>query len=187
MWVVLYFVMAYVMGNLMSGYLLVKYFFRDDIRNQGSGNVGARNVGRLYGKSFFLFTFIGDACKGAAVIVVGSYMQVSNELQLIGLGLAIIGHLKPILLRFQGGKGVSTFIGGMLAYDPLIALVLIGSFLVTYPFTKSFTKSGLGSFIVIPIYLLIQSEAIESVILVSVMVFTIIFAHFGNKGVNIDD
>lgn len=123
----------------------------------GSGNVGARNGGRLRGAPAFAAIFLGDALKGASVILLGRYLNYAEPLLLLGLGFAIIGHIKPITLKFKGGKGVSTFIGGMLALEPWLAFVIIISFLVLYPFTKSFTLSGLGAFLAIPATIMIKS------------------------------
>lgn len=135
----------------MAGFFVVKFLGKKDIRVEGSGNVGARNAGRIHGKASFVLTFIGDALKGAIVIFLGKYIELSPELLLAGLGFAILGHVKPITLKFKGGMGISTFIGGMLAFEPYTALVIISGFLLLYPFLKSFTFAGLGSFILIPL------------------------------------
>lgn len=149
---VLYFIFAYLIGNIMTGFLVVKLFGQNDIRRQGSGNVGARNAGRIHGKKAFVLTFLGDALKGAIVVALARYyFHFSEEIQLLGLTLAILGHIKPILLRFQGGKGISTFIGGIILFEPITVPVIIIGFLILYLFMKSFTFSGLAAFLFIPI------------------------------------
>lgn len=175
-----YFLIAYLIGCIMFGFLITKFFYNKDIRLHGSGNVGARNAGRLHGKKAFVFIFLGDALKGVAIIVIARFLHFSDHIQLIGLGLAIIGHLKPITLNFKGGKGISTFIGGIILFEPLLILVIIVAFLVLYPFTKSFTFSGLGAFLAIPIFLFIQDHDWLNCLLVSINLIFIFWAHSEN-------
>lgn len=161
----------------MAGYFVVKFLGKKDIRVEGSGNVGARNAGRVHGKSSFILTFLGDALKGAIVILIGEYFELSPEIILGGLGFAILGHVKPITLKFKGGMGISTFIGGMLAFEPLTALVIISGFLLFYPFLKSFTFAGLGSFVLIPLSFYFLGIQHIVVLISSVLVMIIIFIH----------
>ncbi|WP_102275415.1 glycerol-3-phosphate acyltransferase [Cytobacillus massiliigabonensis] len=148
---IIFFVSSYFIGNILTAHFLIKIFHKGEILGEGSGNPGARNAGRLYGKKAFVLTFLGDALKGALVIFIGRMLELSALEQLIGLAFALIGHIRPVFFRFRGGKGISTYIGGALAFEPLLAVVIIIAFLITYPFTKSFTLSGLGSFLVLPV------------------------------------
>lgn len=160
--IILYYISSYFVGNILTAHLLVKILHKGEILGEGSGNPGARNAGRLYGKKAFVLTFLGDALKGALVIVIGRMLEFSALEQLIGLAIALIGHIKPVLFGFRGGKGISTFIGGALAFEPLLAIVIIIAFLITYPFTKSFTLSGLGSFLVLPIAVFFLHDSVTS-------------------------
>jgi acyl phosphate:glycerol-3-phosphate acyltransferase len=160
----------------MFGYLVIKALYHNDIRMQGSGNVGARNAGRVYGKKAFVITFLGDAVKGAFVILLARYLHFSETIQLIGLGIAILGHLLPITLKFKGGKGISAFIGGMVAFQPLLAVVIALSFLILYPLSKSFTLSGLGAFIVIPLFLLYKGYSGLSCCIASMIIIILLLA-----------
>ncbi|WP_042462613.1 glycerol-3-phosphate acyltransferase [Neobacillus dielmonensis] len=171
-----YFACSYLIGNLMFGFLMTRLFYHEDIRNLGSGNVGARNAGRLYGKKAFLFTFLGDALKGALVVVAGRYLHFSDPVQLIGLALVIIGHLKPVFLKFNGGKGISTFVGGMVAFQPLLIPVAIPIFLILYLFFRSLTLAGLSAFLMIPVFLVIKQYQWESFLLVIVIILMIFIA-----------
>jgi acyl phosphate:glycerol-3-phosphate acyltransferase len=154
----LYFIISYLIGSIMFGFLITKIIYRNDIRNQGSGNVGARNAGRLYGKTAFVLIFLGDALKGALVILAARYLQFSEPIQLLGLALAILGHIKPITLKFKGGKGISTFIGGIITFEPILVPVIILGFMVLYPFMKGFTLAGLGAFLFIPVVLFFKNS-----------------------------
>ncbi|WP_335487717.1 glycerol-3-phosphate acyltransferase [Neobacillus niacini] len=150
-----YFIFSYLIGSIMFGFLITKIFYRKDIRVQGSGNVGARNAGRLHGKTAFVLIFLGDALKGVLVILAARYLHFSETIQLVGLALAIMGHIKPITLKFKGGKGISTFIGGIIVFEPLMVPVIILGFSIFYTFIKSFTLAGLGAFLFIPVVLFI--------------------------------
>ncbi|WP_102263014.1 glycerol-3-phosphate acyltransferase [Mesobacillus jeotgali] len=172
-----YLLISYLLGSLMAGYFVVRLLGRKDIRVEGSGNVGARNAGRVHGKVSFVLTFLGDSLKGAIVILLGEYFKLSPELLLGGLGFGILGHVKPITLKFKGGMGISTFIGGMLAFEPLTALVIIVGFLLFYPFFKSFTFAGLGSFVLIPAFFYFLGTQPLVVFISAVLVMIIIFIH----------
>lgn len=154
----LYFILSYLIGSIMFGFLITKIFYRKDIRVQGSGNVGARNAGRQHGKTAFVLIFLGDALKGVLVILAARYLQFSDTVQLIGLALAILGHIKPITLKFKGGKGISTFIGGIITFEPILVIVIILGFSILYTFKKSFTLAGMGAFLFIPVVLVLKNN-----------------------------
>lgn len=172
-----YFLISYLLGSLMAGYFVVKILGKKDIRVEGSGNVGARNAGRVHGKVSFVFTFLGDALKGVLVVFIGEYFNLAPELLLVGLGFAILGHVKPITLKFKGGMGISTFIGGMIAFEPMSALILIIGFILLYPFLKSFTFAGLGSFILLPICFYFLGIQLMAILIACFLVLAIIYIH----------
>ncbi|MCH6269280.1 glycerol-3-phosphate acyltransferase [Neobacillus citreus] len=177
----LYYLVSYLVGNIMFGYLVSMLLKGQDIREQGSGNVGARNAGRVYGKKAFVLTFLGDALKGAFVVLAGRYLlHFSETVQLLGLVFVIVGHLKPIVLKFKGGMGISTFIGGIIAFEPLIASIIVLAFLVLYPFLKSFTFTGLGSFLFIPVFLIFKTDNWVIPAIVLGMIFLLILVHIEN-------
>jgi acyl phosphate:glycerol-3-phosphate acyltransferase len=176
----LYLILSYLGGSILFGYLVTRFLYRNDIRLHGSGNVGARNAERLHGKKAFVVIFLGDALKGVVVIQIARYFGFSDPIQLLGLGLAILGHLKPITLKFKGGKGISTFIGGIIMFEPLLIPVIILASLVLYPFTKSFTFAGLGAFLFIPPFLFIMHYDGVSCALVLFILGVIFLAHSKN-------
>lgn len=110
-------------GNILTAYIIIKWKYGMDIREVGSGNPGARNMGRLYGKGYFIATFLGDALKGAY----------------------------PIFFKYKGGKGISTFIGGLIVFNYSIALTLVFVFILFYFIFKSFTKAGLITIACLPL------------------------------------
>ncbi|OLS33951.1 glycerol-3-phosphate acyltransferase [Bacillus sp. MRMR6] len=176
----IYLLASYLLGSIMFGFLISKIFYQVDIRGQGSGNIGARNAGRLHGKLAFVVIFLGDALKGAVVVLIARYFQFAEPVQLVGLALAITGHLKPVTLKFKGGKGISTFIGGMLTFEPLLVPVIILTFGVLYPFIRSFTLAGLGTFLIIPLFLFYRNNDVLSFIIEIALVVMILLAHTEN-------
>ncbi len=141
---------SYVIGNVLAGTMISRFFYRKEIRAEGSGNPGARNAGRLYGKKAFVATFIGDALKGALAVLVAKQLGFGADTELLALFAVTLGHVYPIFYKFHGGKGVSTLIGGLLAFDPLVFGVFVGLFILFYPFFKSFTLAGLSAILLMP-------------------------------------
>jgi len=103
--------LSYLMGSVSCAILVCKAFGSVDPRTHGSGNPGATNVLRLYGKKAALATLAGDLLKGLIPLLIGNMLSLS-EASMATVGVAaFIGHLYPVFFRFQGGKGVATFIG----------------------------------------------------------------------------
>ena len=143
--------MAYLLGGICTGYYLVRFKAKLDIREQGSGGVGARNVGRFLGKPGFIITFLGDALKGLAAVLLARKFEVSEPVVSLVLVAVIAGHIWPAPLQFRGGRGIATAIGAYLAYDPQLALVLLGTTGVLMVFRSGFILSGLGAFLLLPL------------------------------------
>ncbi|MHA6259087.1 glycerol-3-phosphate acyltransferase [Sporosarcina sp. CAU 1771] len=171
---------SYFLGNLLTGSLVSQLFQGKGITEEGSGNPGARNIGRLFGKKAFILTFIGDAVKGALPIIVVRLAGFESLLEFIVLLAVVVGHIYPVLFSFRGGKGVSTFLGGLLVINPFIIGPLIGAFLLLYPFVKSFTIAGLGAISIVPICLLLLSYGLPTVLIACVLIGLILFAHRTN-------
>lgn len=177
---ILYYIGAYFIGNILTGALLAKSLYKSNIQIQGSGNPGARNVGRIYGKKAFVLTFLGDSLKGSLIIIIGRMLHLSELEQLIGLSFAVIGHIKPILFHFKGGKGVSTFIGGVITFAPIVIPIIIIGFLLTYPFTKSFTFSGMIALCLIPFSISYFQSSIANIWPIAILIIILFFAHSEN-------
>ena len=140
-------VIAYLLGSIPFGYILVRLFRKQDVRTIGSGNIGATNVARSGAKGLGIVTLILDAAKGYAAVWIGglaiaykwigvdghntllsSYASTGHGYAIEGLCglLAILGHMYPVWLKFKGGKGVATGVGVFLALAPkAVGLVLI--------------------------------------------------------------
>jgi len=131
---------GYLLGSIPFGYLLVRFFRKSDIRETGSGNIGATNVIRSGAKWLGIATLLLDAGKGAAAVLIGSALArhalappavVINASAVAGLA-AIVGHIFPVWLRFKGGKGVATGLGVFLALSPIATLASLAIFLLVF-------------------------------------------------------
>src|SRR4051812_648594 len=116
---------AYLFGSIPFGYILVRLFRKQDIRQTGSGNIGATNVARSGAKGLGIATLVLDAAKGyaavaIAIVIFGEYGNDQDMyLSAVIAGVfAILGHMFPIWLRFKGGKGVATGVGVFLGIAP---------------------------------------------------------------------
>lgn len=168
---------AYLVGNILTGRLVSRLFYKKEIQIEGSGNPGARNAGRLYGKKAFLATFIGDALKGAFVVLIVKQFDFGANLELLALFVVTLGHIYPVFYKFRGGKGVSTFIGGLLAFDPLVFGLFVGLFLLFYPIFKSFTLAGLSAILLMPIIVFGFSYGMMVCVLAASVSILVIYAH----------
>ncbi len=120
---------AYLLGSVPFGLVLCKLAGYGDIRQIGSGNIGATNVLRTGSKSLALLTLILDSGKGAFAVWLALYFLDFNAATLAGLG-SILGHMFPVWLKFKGGKGVATTLGMMLALVPPVGLLACVMWLV---------------------------------------------------------
>ncbi|MFC0186684.1 glycerol-3-phosphate acyltransferase [Fictibacillus aquaticus] len=161
----LYLAVCYLIGNVMTGYLVAKLLKGVDLRKEGSGNIGARNAGRVLGKAGFVLTLGGDAAKGALAVLVAEYLDLSSTFQLLGFLAVLVGHCWPAVLKFHGGKGVAAFIGGILIIDYKAALVMAAIFLLLFAIKRSLTAAGLVSFGLYPIIFYLMGGGLLEVLL----------------------
>jgi len=122
-------ILSYLLGSIPTGYI-VGVLAGVDIRKVGSGNVGATNVARAVGKKRGVLTLIADVVKGFVPVFIAGRLDLSHTaLALIAIA-AFLGHLYPVFLKFQGGKGVATALGVLLALAPMATLILMAVFAV---------------------------------------------------------
>ncbi len=124
---------AYLLGSIPFGYLLVLLFRKEDIRQSGSGNIGATNVMRTGSRWLGILTLLLDLGKGFLAVEIARHLATGAhavDTAAIGALFAVIGHVFPVWLRGKGGKGVATALGVFLALAPLAALSSLGVFVV---------------------------------------------------------
>lgn len=154
-------VLAYLIGSIPTALIISKKYFGIDIRDYGSGNMGATNVFRVLGTRYGSIVMAFDILKGMAAV--GLYLffpyYVENELQrtnlMMGLGLAaVLGHIFPVFANFKGGKGVATLFGMVLAVQPLVAVSCMGVFLLVLFLTRYVCVSSILGAIMLPVSVL---------------------------------
>jgi len=130
---IIFVICAYLVGSIPTGLLLAKGLGGVDIRETGSGNIGATNVYRTLGRKVGLLTLVGDCLKGLVPVLIAGLIGMSALwVSLIGLS-AFLGHVYTVFLGFKGGKGVATALGVFLAVSPLSVLSALAVFsLVLY-------------------------------------------------------
>jgi len=122
---------AYLLGSIPFGYLLVKVFRHEDIRATGSGNIGATNVLRSGAKWLGIATLLLDLGKAFAAVRIALWLAPGNwDLAVVAAAAAMLGHVFPVWLGFRGGKGVASALGIMLALDWRAGLAVFGLFVV---------------------------------------------------------
>jgi glycerol-3-phosphate acyltransferase PlsY len=133
-------VIAYLLGSIPFGYLLVKTFRGEDIRRTGSGNIGATNVARSGAKGLGAATLALDTLKGLMAVWIASRLAPPGALALAYMSIAalaaVIGHMFPLWLRFKGGKGVATALGVFILLFPKALLVSLFLFVVVVAATR---------------------------------------------------
>ncbi|MBK5251460.1 MAG: glycerol-3-phosphate 1-O-acyltransferase PlsY [Peptostreptococcaceae bacterium] len=133
---------GYVLGAIPFSFIVGKYYGKIDIRNVGSGNLGATNVLRSLGKKAAALAFAGDFLKGVAAVLIGSSLWGYDYGILAGAG-AILGHCYPATLRFKGGKGVATAAGVLLALNPMLILYLLPLYVIMIKVFKIVSLSSI--------------------------------------------
>lgn len=154
-------VFAYLIGSIPTALIVSRNFFKIDIREYGSGNMGATNTFRVLGSKFGTIVMIGDVLKGMLAVALYNLLPyyISNPIDrtnlMIGLGLAaVVGHIYPIWAQFKGGKGVATLFGMVLAIQPLVAVNCVGVFLLVLYLTRYVSLSSIIAGIALPICVL---------------------------------
>ena len=191
---------GYLLGSIPFGLIISRMSGKGDVRNWGSGKTGATNVLRAVGKKAALLTAILDASKGflavfiAGIIMHRYYLSVGDDkilwllrsAQVVAAVSAIAGHNWPILLGFKGGRGVSTFMGGLVAFSPIAALfsgevIIIGAGLTRYASLASIAGIVGASVLLIPLTLM-NGFPVEYLIYALIGGGVVIFMHKDNIG-----
>jgi len=179
-------VISYLLGGVCTGYYLVRFCRGIDIRDLGSGGVGARNVGRVLGRVGFYTTLIGDALKGAVPILAIRYMEFPQEMSSYLLVAVVVGNVWPLLLQFRGGRGIATAFGGYLALDWILGLTLVGTAILLLIFRRGVVLSGMAAFMLLPLVAAgIQSPRNVIVALVCVAVVVLVAHRHHLRGVSL--
>lgn len=143
---------AYLLGSIPSGYLLVRLVRKQDIRSVGSGNIGATNVLRSGAKGLGIATLLIDLLKGLVAVLFARHLApVNYDLQVASAVCAVLGHVFPVWLGFRGGKGVATALGVFLALTPRAALIALAIFALVVLLTRFVSLASIAGAAVMPI------------------------------------
>jgi glycerol-3-phosphate acyltransferase PlsY len=171
--------LAYLIGSIPFGYLIVRFTGRGDVRQTGSGGTGATNVSRRAGKGAGVLTLILDALKGAAAVLIATRFS-SGWLIAAAAIAVIVGHIFPVWLGFRGGKGVATAVGVFLVLAPFALLCAGVVFLIMFLFTRYVSLGSISAAVTIP--LILWPNGLTSAIFTCAVVVAalVIFAHRAN-------
>lgn len=177
-------VIAYLIGSIPTGYIIVKLFTGQDIRKTGSGSTGATNVKRVMGKKWFFIVMFLDALKGALPVVLAKIFATT----FVSMGLipvlcavaVILGHSKSIFLGFSGGKSVASGVGTILALNWMVglAIALIWS-VVTY-FSRYVSVGSIVALSISPILMYLCKEPVAYVFYCIIGAIYIVYLHRAN-------
>ena len=151
----------YLSGSIPFGLILTKFFGDQDIRNIGSGNIGATNVLRTGNKFLAALTLVLDILKGYIPVIITE--QYFPELIQLSSLLAFLGHVFPVWLKFKGGKGVATYLGILLALSIQLGLLFIFTWLTVSLIFKYSSVSSMFSSFTVFIVTLIKDTALQSI------------------------
>jgi len=170
-------IISYLIGSIPFGFILTKIFLKKDIRNIGSGNIGATNALRTGNKVLGYSTLILDILKAIVPVI---YVKIFFQDFLYITSLCIfLGHVFPIWLKFKGGKGVATYLGILFAINFYFGIIFIISWFITFFISKFSSLSSLIGAASIPIYLLFLTQ-FDQVIFFTIMFVLIFFTHREN-------
>ena len=170
-------IISYFMGSIPFGFILTKIFLKKDIREIGSGNIGATNALRTGNKIIGYTTLVLDILKAVAPVI---YVKIFyQDFLYIASLCAFLGHVFPIWLKFKGGKGVATYVGILFAINIYFGIIFTISWFVTFFISKYSSLSSLVGAASIPIYLLILTQ-FDQVIFFTIMFVLIFFTHREN-------
>jgi glycerol-3-phosphate acyltransferase PlsY len=173
-------VFAYLLGCFTAGYYLVRVWLHEDIRELGSGSVGAKNVGRILGKRGFFFTLFFDFGKGAFAVWTTSHFSSDDRILAFAMIAVVAGHIWPVQLRFRGGKGMATSLGALLVFDPRLTVVFAIVFVCLFVLSWRTVLPGLIALACVPLGCLWLDHDPAKVFLVSILSALVLIAHRRN-------
>ncbi|MDP5121342.1 MAG: glycerol-3-phosphate 1-O-acyltransferase PlsY [Spirosomaceae bacterium] len=173
---------AYLCGSISTAVWYGRFVHKIDIRNHGSGNAGATNSLRVLGKTAGVVVLIIDFLKGLLPVLLAEYLNYEEPVVLLVGFVAVIGHLLPIFSNFQGGKGVATAMGVIVAIFPLGALVCFVVFLSTVVLTKYVSLGSIlgGASFPVAVVLLSENPSVYLILFGVALALLLSFTHRKN-------
>ena len=170
-------IISYLMGSIPFGFILTKIFLKKDIREIGSGNIGATNALRTGNKLIGYSTLFLDVVKAILPVL---YVKINHpELIYIASLCAFLGHVFPVWLKFKGGKGVATYIGILFIINILLGFIFCVSWLLIFLISKYSSLSSLIGSLTIPVYIFFNDQ-INNALFFGIMFVLIFYTHREN-------
>ena len=170
-------IVSYLMGSIPFGLILTKIFLNKDIREIGSGNIGATNALRTGNKLIGYSTLIFDIAKAVVPVI---YVKINYpDLIYVASFCAFLGHVFPIWLKFKGGKGVATYVGILFSLNIILGLIFVVSWGIVFLLFRYSSLSSIIGSMSVPIYILITGQ-INNAIFFAIMFILIFFTHREN-------
>lgn len=182
-YILIFAVVAYLIGSIPTGYLIVKAKTGQDIRTIGSGSTGATNVKRVLGKKWFFTVMVLDAIKGMVPVLFAKYLTFGDSLGLVAVVSAvmvIIGHSKPLFLGFKGGKSVASGIGTIYALNFYVGLILTVVWSIITYFTKYVSVGSIIALICAPFLMYFLKNPIGYTVYATIAAIYIVYLHREN-------
>ena len=174
---VIVFVLAYILGSIPFGILISKVFGLGNLRNLGSGNIGATNVLRTGNRFAALLTLILDGSKGLLGVILARF--ISEDAAITASVCVILGHIYPIWLKFVGGKGVATFIGALLALNLMVGILVCLVWLSVVLFYRYSSLAAIISSISAPIWISLFYGN-DALVVTLIMTILVLYRHKDN-------
>lgn len=178
MYYLIFSILAYLIGSIPSALLVGKIGYNIDIREHGSGNMGATNTFRVLGVKAGAIVTAADILKGTAATLLPLLADADVNRLLIGV-FAVLGHTYPVFAKFRGGKAVATSAGIILGVNPLLFAIMVGSFLLMLYVSKYVSLSSIVTGLIATIAALIMRELLLFIVLLALTVF-VIYRHKAN-------
>lgn len=174
------YLLAYIAGSVPFGFIITNIYKSKDIRNEGSGNIGATNAFRVGGKFIGIVTLILDATKGILPLYIATKLAMSyNQILIVGV-LSVLGHIFPVWLQFKGGKGVATSLANISFLNWPIGLTLVIVWLVIFWLKRISALSSIMIFIIAPILSYIYVDNYLFTFFIFIISFIVIIKHYNN-------
>jgi len=171
---------SYLIGSISSAVIICKALSLPDPRTQGSKNPGATNVLRVGGKKIAAFVLIFDGLKGAVPVFIGDYYGFGLIALTLTALCAFLGHIFPVFFRFKGGKGVATYLGGLIAINLLAGLIFSLIWLLVAKVLKISSLAALIATALSPFYFYLITGDLKSTTIISLISLLIFYTHRDN-------
>ncbi|MBO5023528.1 MAG: glycerol-3-phosphate 1-O-acyltransferase PlsY [Clostridia bacterium] len=177
-------IVPYLLGSLNFGVMISNKKYGDDVRTHGSGNAGATNMLRTYGKKAAALTVLGDALKAVVATLLGLFLMPGDGFAYVAAFFCMLGHAFPIFFKFKGGKGVVVAAAAMLVLNPIVCIICLLIFIVIVAFTGYVSLGSIIAAFLFPLlnykwYIYFAPLALKTIFCILMGLF-IIFLHRKN-------